>query len=173
MHPNPCPCMSLQTGVKLVAVVHAVAHLLAIVIFTSGAIGLDLGIDAPTTNQFIQEVASNGKPMFSLVFFFYLNAVLLSIVLYFGAQKRNTGMCWAWLGFSAFHLVLALGIMNVIFVLRASDFVVVVVEIYLLFVVYAFIMQLRQQAREELSTVFALKTPAGAKAQLQGSIYWA
>ncbi|ODM88025.1 hypothetical protein Ocin01_18658 [Orchesella cincta] len=93
MLPNPCPCTTLQWGVKVVAIVGPVFDLLNIFKITA-ILG---GVDA-SDNFLLRGLQETSHPI--LIVSLILNMILLGvdIVLYLGAQKRNATMCWVWLG---------------------------------------------------------------------------
>ncbi|ODM98537.1 hypothetical protein Ocin01_08142 [Orchesella cincta] len=155
---NPCPCTSLQKGVKVVALFEAVLSLYFVYrSFTllQALAALD-GFD-PT----LYELARGNRPLIILHLLVYILQVLFAALLFLGAHKNNSGLCWTWFGFLTLVILFRIiyGILITTEVLGTSittsfhliEVVIIsLVEIYLLYVDYAFIAQLRQQTEEQL-----------------------
>ncbi|ODM88022.1 hypothetical protein Ocin01_18657 [Orchesella cincta] len=104
----------------------------------------------------------------------------VDIVLYLGAQKRNATMCWVWLGCTLVNFLYS--VINSILKLYGDygttyvEILVVgviglihgiAITIYVMFVVYAFIIQLRNRPDPQLNPAYQVSTMA----QPQGSVY--
>ncbi|ODM87626.1 Gustatory receptor 10a [Orchesella cincta] len=97
MLPNPCPCTTLQCGVKVVAICYTVGHLFSILIYIL-LLGVSDALDSFLLLEF-QASFLTSHTILIVLLICYIIALGLDIVLYLGAQKRNVTMCWAWLGF--------------------------------------------------------------------------
>ncbi|CAL8083831.1 unnamed protein product [Orchesella dallaii] len=141
-----CPCMSLQQGVKILAIIDAVLSTLGVVLYTLALIvlladseDLDLPTDEKTVGVFI----------IALAIFIAILQILLAFRLYYGGVNRDSRNCRIWLIIS----VVIITVIGICFIVNVStrrfdeyygagSVIGLVYKIYEMLVVSSFIKQL-------------------------------
>ncbi|ODM88752.1 hypothetical protein Ocin01_17930 [Orchesella cincta] len=175
MLPNPCPCMSLQTGVKSVAAVEAVGNIIGIY-FPVTSLRLNKAREKPDS-EWINEWATTIWVFIVAIFIILTLAFVMAFVLFVGAQKKNITLCWAWIGFTS-TLILLNTITFIVAVagsygeLRSflspgiRELISVLFETYFVFVVHAFIKQLNRRQENEREKTISIEPGESALAEL-------
>ncbi|CAL8116517.1 unnamed protein product [Orchesella dallaii] len=178
---NPCPCTSLETGVKIFAVLEIVGSIIGLI----GSSILVHAIDNPgTVGSTIEEQAKEvGRGAFISLIVSDILYIFLSIALfYWGAIKKKMDICWFFVGFTAGNIILT-GIYLIIglagsgnleqnSILIINSVLKIIIEGYIMWVIYSFIMQVRQQ-QEQSQLLAAAPGAFGGETggMLEGSIY--
>ncbi|CAL8102530.1 unnamed protein product [Orchesella dallaii] len=158
--PNPCPCMLLETGVKVIAIIEVLLTSLGLaVLYLNYAVLANLN---PTLEKHKQ-----GLENFKLAVIYSIILVtcqlLLSIGLFFGAVTKNICLCQAWVVITIIEVVSTVIAEILAFVVEVFDtgspematgivweipvsvtVLAICIELYFLFVVFAFIQQLHR-----------------------------
>ncbi|ODM91549.1 hypothetical protein Ocin01_15132 [Orchesella cincta] len=167
---EPCPCTSLVKAVKVLAIADIVWCLLNIIMISF--VLVDLYHPGTLYPEFKEMTRKIGKPVSFLSLSIYILGIFLAIGLYFGAKKKNAGLCCLWLVFSAVDLVfsLVIAILQVpLYTNKAPEVAVasflifgaVAIHIYILLVVLSLIIQICEEKR--------LQGSAGDEAQPKSS----
>ncbi|ODM98538.1 hypothetical protein Ocin01_08143 [Orchesella cincta] len=137
MVPNPCCCGSLQRWTKAFAVIEAVWWGLNLVIFST-----------------------DFKLSLIVWIIFAVIRILLAVVLFVGALQKITALCWTWIGtsevFLLFDIILLIVLLTTfnsntdpgLIVLAVISAIYYLVTFYRIYVVYAFIIQLREETQQ-------------------------
>ncbi|ODM98536.1 hypothetical protein Ocin01_08145 [Orchesella cincta] len=154
--PNPCPCTSLQNGVKAVAVVEAVIHVWFVYRYAKAVKTINDWAESPL--PLARETAKTWDPYIPfIVGWLVINCfrVILALVLFFGALKKLSPLIWTWFGFTSLFLFLSVIYLILMIASTISGLTyyiievgfLIVVDIYFLYVVFAFLAQLRKQGQ--------------------------
>ncbi|ODM94240.1 hypothetical protein Ocin01_12442 [Orchesella cincta] len=156
MLPNPCPCMTLQCGVKVVAAIDAACHAYATAATILVLAILDHIINEAGAGDNIVKSWTLVKVVYCLFIVGRIIGLVMAIVLYFGAQNNKACMGWTWIGSKALLMIpssISLGSKKTHFKLDVSVSYLSLcwlgVGIYFIYVVFAFIQELRRQGQQQ------------------------
>ncbi|CAL8102518.1 unnamed protein product [Orchesella dallaii] len=169
MRVNLCPCMRLETGVKVIAIIDVVGSIYFIFSFSYEIVKLDelyketnsVGIE-----NSVLEIRTTVKSLRIFQILIFIIHVFLCLGLYWGVMKKNAEMCWAWIGFTSTTVLIA--IIDLIFVVSkytpmyfGYGYIETIIHIlfqpYAIFVVSAFIGKLRQIWQQEVDTELVMR----------------
>ncbi|ODM94236.1 hypothetical protein Ocin01_12444 [Orchesella cincta] len=160
----PCPCMSLELGVIVVAVIDAVLYChTSIYAFIDVYTSRRYYFDYP---DYDQRANTARKTIEVANFLLHVTAILMAIVLFAGSRKKSAVMCWAWIGHTvAFAVIFITFLIFIDAIVRHQYYksdptlnllgcLWLAIQLYFVGIVYAFIRSLRpvdpQQAKVEL-----------------------
>ncbi|CAL8102455.1 unnamed protein product [Orchesella dallaii] len=181
---NPCPCTSLEIGVKILAALEIVGSIIALIV----ASVLLYALDNPGAVNSAIEMQALKLGQHGIIIF--MMTVILSLAIniglyYWGAIRKRTDICWIYIVYTAIHMIF-----NVIFLIMTlaesgnkwnekpntmsiiNSVFNIILECYIIWVVHSFIMQVRQQQRQSQLLGAAPGLYGGeAGGMPQGSIY--
>ncbi|ODM94237.1 hypothetical protein Ocin01_12445, partial [Orchesella cincta] len=168
MPPNPCPCMkgmTLQWGVRAVAIIEAVVHSLIILANILGLVALELAAVKPVRGCKCKNIKTTPtlRPIIIVALTLFVINIPLAMLLFLGAHKKRALLCWIWIGCTAVSRVLIFisvtlifsgiyGTFRRYFLIGALELVFITIEVYFLYVVFVFIRQLRQVGQQQINT---------------------
>ncbi|CAL8116300.1 unnamed protein product [Orchesella dallaii] len=149
---NPCLCITLERGVKLIAIFEIVVTLI-IALSYCYALCFPERVDRTAEHD---DKTVNIISLVVLILYIFLN-----IGLYNGADEKKTGICWAWIGIKALQIITSvlMLIINIpgIGYPKPNDsdltaniviLIITIVESYKILVVCSFVRKVRQQQRQ-------------------------
>ncbi|CAL8116294.1 unnamed protein product [Orchesella dallaii] len=179
---NPCMCTSLETGVKILAVLEIVGCFIYLIVISIFLYAIDYpeAVDSDTAK--VAKELGTGE-LIVLIMIGILTIGISIGLYYWGAIKKKTEICWIFIGYIAIYLIfnvifLILGLASSeikerVHILSIINYALsIIIESYIIWVVHSFIMELRQE--QEQSQLLA--TAPGAfggetGGMLEGSIY--